>query len=89
MNKPRIVFCLDPQTVETIQEEFESRKTIVEMCRADDNPEAEKASKRIEEFISTLGKGEEIMFDSETFEDEEFREDFADEMMIRLDYFLD
>ena len=82
----KISFCLDSQTVEALREEFKARKTVIDKWRND--PEAKNTSKRIGELISALDKGEEIIFNSEVFEDEEFLEDFTDELIAIIDYFF-
>ena len=82
----KISFCLDSQTVEALREEFMARKNVIDKCCND--PETKKTSQKIGELISALDKGEEIIFNSEVFEDEEFLEDFTDEVVALIDYFF-
>ena len=63
-----------------------ARKNVIDKYCND--PETKKTSQKIGELISALDKGEEIIFNSEVFEDEEFLEDFTDEVVALIDYFF-
>lgn len=74
MKRPRIIFPLDEAMVEFLQEAFEDRKILLDICKSSDNPEAGEADNMMQGFLSKLESGEDIELNPELLcnEDKDF-----------------